>query len=74
MSLEQILLDKFRTLPIEKQQEVLDFTEFLQQKKLKSQALHPLKGLCADLNLDLPEEAFVEARCEMWGNFPRGDI
>ncbi|MFB8791803.1 MAG: DUF2281 domain-containing protein [Potamolinea sp.] len=32
MSIEQIVLAKLRTLPPEKQQEVLDFVEFLQTK------------------------------------------
>ena len=33
MNLEQAVLDKLRELPPDKQQEVLDFAEFLQQKK-----------------------------------------
>jgi len=32
MSIEQTVLEKLKTLPIEKQQEVLDFVEFLQSK------------------------------------------
>ncbi|MGL5927158.1 DUF2281 domain-containing protein [Chroococcidiopsis sp.] len=32
MSIEQIVLEKLKTLPIDKQQEVLDFVEFLQSK------------------------------------------
>ncbi len=32
MNLEQAVLDKLRTLPPDKQQQVLDFAEFLQQK------------------------------------------
>lgn len=32
MSIEQIVLEKLKTLPPEKQQEVLDFVEFLQTK------------------------------------------
>lgn len=31
-NIEQIILDNLRQLPLEKQQEVLDFTEFLRQK------------------------------------------
>lgn len=30
--IEQVLLEKLRVLPLEKQQEVLDFAEFLSQK------------------------------------------
>ena len=32
MNIEQTLLEKLKTLPPEKQQEVLDFVEFLQSK------------------------------------------
>lgn len=32
MTLEDALLEKLRTLPVDKQQQVLDFAEFLQQK------------------------------------------
>jgi Protein of unknown function (DUF2281) len=32
MSIEQMVLDKLKTLSIEKQQEVLDFVEFLQSR------------------------------------------
>ena len=36
MSIEQIVVEKLKTLPPEKQQEVLDFVEFLQSKALQS--------------------------------------
>lgn len=32
MRIEQAVLEKLRSLPLEKQQEVLDFVEFLEQK------------------------------------------
>jgi len=32
MTLEQAILEKVRSLPLEKQQEILDFAEFLRQK------------------------------------------
>jgi len=34
MTLEQSLLEKLKQLPIDKQQELLDFAEFLSQKPL----------------------------------------
>jgi Protein of unknown function (DUF2281) len=70
-SLEQSILENLRQLPPEKQQEVLDFSEFLRQKTVAKQPRHNLKGLCADLNIHIAEEAIAEARHEMWGNFPR---
>jgi hypothetical protein len=33
MNIEQAILESLQKLPLDKQQEVLDFTEFLQQKK-----------------------------------------
>ena len=37
MGIEQAVLEKLRALPPEKQQEVLDFVEFLQAKILKEE-------------------------------------
>lgn len=36
MSIEQAVVEKLKTLPVEKQQEVLDFVEFLQSKTLNN--------------------------------------
>ena len=71
MTIEQAVIEKLRVLPVEKQREVLDFVEFLQQKStLPRQRRSPI-GLCADLNVDITEADIAEARREMWGNFPR---
>ncbi len=70
-NLEQAILENLRQLPPEKQQEVLDFAEFLRQKTTLKQPPLSLKGLWADLEIDLGEEDIAEARREMWGNFPR---
>lgn len=75
MNIEQSVLKKLRVLPPEKQQEVLDFAEFLEQKHVI--AKRPRRnwiGLASDLSVDLTEEDIAEARREMWGNFPREDI
>ena len=45
MDIEQIVLDKFKVLPLEKKQEVLDFIEFIQQKNIKKRPHYILKGL-----------------------------
>lgn len=71
MNLEQAVLDKLRGLPPNQQQEVLDFAEFLQQKTMAKRPLKSVKGLCADLKVDITEEDIAQARKEMWGNFPR---
>ncbi|NJK70522.1 MAG: DUF2281 domain-containing protein [Microcoleus sp. SU_5_3] len=74
MNLEQAVLEKLRTLPPERQQEVLDFAEFLQQKTLIKQPLKSVKGMWANLDIDITEEDIAQARREMWKDFPREDI
>jgi len=71
MNLEQAVLYKLRALPPERQQEVLDFVEFLQQKTIVKRQLKSVKGMWADLKVDITEEDIAQARQEMWGNFPR---
>jgi len=71
MTIEQAVIEKLRVLPVEKQQEVLDFVEFLQRKSAPPRRRHSPIGLCADLNVDITEADIAEARREMWGNFPR---
>lgn len=74
MDIEQSVLEKLRALPLEKQREVLDFIEYLQQKSIAKRPRRSLKGLWADLGVHITEEDIAEARREMWGNFPREDI
>lgn len=71
MNIEQNVIEKLRQLPVEKQQELLDFAEFLHQKNAIKPKLQSIKGLCADLKIDITEEDIDRAREEMWGNFPR---
>jgi hypothetical protein len=74
MNLEQAVLEKLRQLPVDKQREVLDFAEFLHQKVTPKAPLRSVKGLWADLNIEITEEDIAQARKEMWGNFPEEDI
>ena len=71
MNIEQAVLEKLRQLPIDKQQELLNFAEFLYQKNIPKSPLRSVRGLCADLAVDITEEDITQARQEMWGNFPR---
>ncbi len=71
MSLEQIVLEKLRQLPIEKQREALDFVAFLENRQIAPVPLRNPIGLWADLKIDVTAEDIAEARREMWGNFPR---
>ncbi|MBD2577642.1 DUF2281 domain-containing protein [Oscillatoria sp. FACHB-1406] len=74
MSIEQTVLEKLRQLPLDKQQELLDFAEFLYQKITNKSSLRSVRGLCADLKVDITEKEIAKARKEMWGNFPRDII
>jgi len=71
MTMEQMVMERFRALPPDRQLEVSDFVEFLQQKSAQGKPLNDPEGLwkgsCSDITLD----EMTEARREMWGNFPR---
>jgi uncharacterized protein DUF2281 len=70
MTIEQQVVEKLRELPPEKQREVLDFVQSLEQPH-NNKPLQPLRGLWKDLNITITEEEIAEARREMWGNFPK---
>ncbi|MEB3826783.1 hypothetical protein [Phormidium sp. CCY1219] len=55
----------------DKQQEVLDFAKFLHHQTTPKHPLKSVKGLCADLAVDITEKDITQARKEIWGNFPR---
>lgn len=74
MAIEQAVAAKLKLLPPEKQIEVLDFIEFLQQKNRGNSKRHSLKGLWADLNIEISEEDIAEVRKEMWKKFASEDI
>ena len=71
MTLPETILDSLQSLPPDKQQEVLDFVEFLKQRSQSKVPLKNFEGLWADYDFDISEEDLAEARREMWGNFPR---
>jgi hypothetical protein len=55
----------------EKQKEVLDFVDFLKEKKGPKAPLRSLRGLWADLNIHISGEDIAGALREMQGNFSR---
>jgi hypothetical protein len=71
MTIEERVLEKLRELPPEKQKEVLNFVEFLKQKNGSAKPLRSLRGLWAELNINITDEDIAQARREMWGNFPQ---
>lgn len=66
MTIEEMVLNKLRVLPPERQQEVLQFVESLAPDSSTKKPLHSLEGLLEDLNVDISAENIDEARREMW--------
>ena len=71
MKIEEAILEKLRQLPQDKQQEMLDFAEYLAQKTSKKMPRKSSAGALAHLNISISKEEIDEARREMWANFPR---
>lgn len=71
MRIPDLVLEKLRELPPEKQQAVLKFVESLQQDGGSTKPLKGFEGLLENYNVQITEEDIAEARREMWGNFPR---
>ena len=74
MSIEQAILEAVRTLPTEKQQEVLRHATRLREEAAPKKPFRSVKGLWADLEISLSAEDIEENQREMWKNFPRDDI
>ncbi len=70
-TIERTVVEKLRLLPLEKQQEALDFIESLNHKIEANQPRQSSYGLLADLNISISKEEIDEARREDWANFPR---
>ncbi len=74
VTLEEMVLQKFRSLPTEQKRSVLDFVEFLEQKSQPKQPRQSFIGLCADQGIHITKEEIDEARREMWGGSGRKDV
>lgn len=65
--IQQAILNGLRFLSPEQQQSVLDFVDFLKSRLMPQQrSLRNLRGLWADVQVDLALSDFVEARQEIW--------
>jgi len=71
MTIEQQVLEKLRGLPPEKQKELLEFVDSLNENAGANKPLLSLEGIWADLEIHVTNEDIAEARREMWGTFPR---
>jgi hypothetical protein len=74
MSIEKSVLEKLLKLPEDKQKEVLALVESLEKKAGKRHSRRSLRGLWADLGVDISTEDIAEVGREMWGGFPREDV
>jgi hypothetical protein len=69
--IEETLIAVIKTLPIEKQQALLEFAEFLQAKTTPKAPSKSIKGLWANADINLTEEEIATTRKEMWTNFSK---
>ena len=67
MTTWEIIAEKTKELPADKQQQVLDFVEFVRARTPQGIHLQSPAGLLADLGVDIDAEDLAEARREMWG-------
>jgi hypothetical protein len=70
-AIKQAIVNILETLPSDKQMEVQNFVESLQAKNPIKRTRKSLKGLWADLEIDITDEDIAEVRQEMWGSFPK---
>ena len=71
MTVAETLPQKVNQLPLDRQLQVLDFVESLEQEQGRSLARRDPEGLLSDQPSDLSLEDFDQASREAWGNFPR---
>jgi hypothetical protein len=67
---EHQLLEKFRRLPPNEQEEIFHLIEEKEEHIAKTPR-RSLMGICAQPGLSISAEEIDEARREMWANFPR---
>jgi EAL domain-containing protein (putative c-di-GMP-specific phosphodiesterase class I) len=71
MRIPELVLEKLRELPPDKQRAVLEFVESLRENGELAKPLKGFEGLLEEYNVQITAEDIAEARREMWGNFPR---
>lgn len=74
MSVEKAILEVVRTLPTDKQQEILTHATRLREETAPKKPFKSVEGLWADLEISLSADEIDENQREMWKNFPRDDI
>jgi hypothetical protein len=72
MTVKEAVLENLEKLPAIKQQEVLDFVEFLRAKQPKHKPRRSFKGSLAHLKFEWNDDILREARNEMWHGYTKG--
>lgn len=71
MTVADTILEKVNALPKVRQQEVLDFAEFLGQKEKPQSPRRSMQGILADMNINFTESDLRDARNEMWHGYTK---
>ena len=71
MTVKEAVLEKLDAMPTFRQQEVLDFAEFLEAKQLVRKPRRSMQGCLAHLNIKWTEEDMRQARNEMWRGYTK---
>ncbi len=71
MTSEEVLLKTFKILPTNRKQELLEYAKTLEQKEAVKKSRVSLKGIWADLNVNITDEDMLEARNEMWRSYTK---
>lgn len=74
MSMEQAILEAVRSLPLDKQQEILVHATRLRNEARPKQPFQSVKGILAGRSSSISAEYIDQTRREMWKNFPREDV
>lgn len=71
MTSEEVLLEKIKILPPDLQQKAIEFVDSLHNEARKKTPRVSLKGIWADMNVNITEEDIREARNEMWRGYTK---
>ena len=71
MTVIENVVQKLAQLPPARQLEVLDFVDFLAEKKNRKERLYNPEGLWAGQGKDISPEDLAEARKDMWGKYDK---